>query len=121
MKSLNYRTEKPLENSIKLGRKTQLKKTIMKSQNQNIRNNEEMISQEPKQEVIMSAQTGKFQEIEPKNLSQFLLQTILKVYFLGLWKRKTKALKYYSRNYNPQRMNFKQLISQISKIIKQHK
>lgn len=121
MQTQNYRTEKPLENNLKLGKKTQLKKTFMKSQNQNIRNNQEMISQEPKQEIIMSIQTGKFQEIEPKNLSQFLLQTILKVYFLGLWKRQTKALKYYSRNYNPQRMNFKKLISQISKTIKQHK
>ena len=114
MKYLNYRTEKPLENNLKLGRKTHLKKTIMKSKNQNIRNNEEIISQEPKQEIIMSVHTGKFQEIEPKNLSQFLLQTILKVYFLGLWKRKTKTLKDYSRNYNPRRMNFKRLISQIS-------
>jgi hypothetical protein len=121
MQSQNYKAEKPLENSLKLGRKTQLKKTLVKSQNQNVRNNGEIISKEPKHEIIMSAQTGKFQEIEPKNLSQFLLQTILKVYFLGLWKRKTKALKYYSRNYNPQRMNFKKLISQISKTIKQHK
>ena len=121
MKSLNYRTEKPLENNLKLGRKAQLKKAIVKSQNQNIRNNKEIISQETKQEIIMSAKTGNFQDIKPKNLSQFLLQTILKVYFLGLWKRKTKALKYYSRNFNPQRMNFKQLISKISNTIKQHK
>ena len=110
MKSQYYKTEKPFESSLKLGRKTQLKRTIAKSQNQNVSNNGEIISQEPKQEIIMSVQTGKFQEIEPKNLSQFLLQTILKVYFLSLWKRKTKALKYYSRNYNPQRMNFKKSI-----------
>jgi len=121
MQTQNYRTEKHLENNLKLGKKTQLKKTLVKSPNQNIRNNEEIISQAPKQEIIMSVQTGKFQEIQPKNLSQFLLQTILKVYFLGLWKRKTKALKYYTRNYNPQRMNFKKLIFQISKTIKQHK
>jgi hypothetical protein len=121
MQPKNYKTEKPLENSLKLGRKTQLKRTMAKSQNQNVRNVGEIISQEPKQEIIMSVQTGKFQEIEPKNLSQFLLQTILKVYFLSLWKRKTKALKYYSRNYNPQRMNFKRLISHISKTTKQHK
>ena len=121
MQPQNYRAEKPLENSLKLGRKTQLKKTMVKSQNQNVRNNGKIISKAPKQEIIMSVQTGKFQEIEPKNLSQFLLQTILKAYFLSQWKRKTKALKYYSRNYNPQRINFKKLISQISKTIKQHK
>jgi len=121
MQPQNYRAEKPLENSLKLGRKTQLKKTMVKSQNQNVRNNGKIILKAPKQEIIMSVQTGKFQEIEPKNLSQFLLQTILKAYFLSQWKRKTKALKYYSRNYNPQRINFKKLISQISQTIKQHK
>ena len=81
MQPKNYKTEKPLENSLKLGRKTQLKRTMAKSQNQNVRNVGEIISQEPKQEIIMSVQTGKFQEIEPKSLSKFLLQTILKVYF----------------------------------------
>ena len=121
MQPQNYRAEKPLKNSLKLGRKTQLKKTMVKSQNQNVRNNGKIISKAPKQEIIMSVQTGKFQEIEPKNLSQFLLQTILKAYFLSQWKRKIKALKYYSRNYNPQRINFKKLISQISQTIKQHK
>jgi hypothetical protein len=55
------------------------------------------------------------------NNASFLMKTIFKAFYLSLWKRQVKAMKYYSRSYNPQRINFKKLIKEISSVIKQHK
>ena len=55
------------------------------------------------------------------NSASFLLKLILKGFYLSLWKKKIKALKYYSRKTNKQRMNFKKLINEISLVINQQK
>ena len=55
------------------------------------------------------------------NTASFLLKLILKGFYLSLWKKKIKALKYYSRKTNKQRMNFKKLINEISLVINQQK
>ena len=56
-----------------------------------------------------------------ENSASFLLKLIIKAYYLSTWKKKIKALKYYSRKTNKQRMNFKKLISEISQVINQCK
>ena len=118
----NYQTMNPTLNRPRLGKKTELKKKILPNQNQNVtvKNKAEIyFSFGPKEEIISSVQTAQFNQID--NLSTFLLKTMLKVYYLSRWKRQVKAMKYYSRNYNPKRINFKKLLSQISSTIKQHK
>ena len=56
-----------------------------------------------------------------ENSASFLLKLIIKAYYLSTWKKKIKALKYYSRKTNKQRMYFKKLISEISQVINQCK
>ena len=56
-----------------------------------------------------------------ENTASFLLKLIIKAYYLSIWKKKIKALKYYSRKTNKQRMNFKKLINEISQVIEQCK
>jgi len=56
-----------------------------------------------------------------ENSASFLLKLIIKAYYLSTWKKKIKALKYYSRKTNKQRINFKKLISEISQVINQCK
>ena len=55
------------------------------------------------------------------NKASFLLKLILKCFYLNIWKKKVKALKYFSRKTNKQRMNFKKFINEISLTIEQCK
>ena len=54
---------------------------------------------------------------EMKNTSKFLLNTILKMYYISLWKRQIKVIKYAQRGYNAQRANFKILVKNLSTVI----
>ena len=102
------------------------KKRILRSQEQkNIINDENNIDNEEvpiiRNEVI-HVSSNQHQSLNQKeNNASFLIKIIIKKYYLSIWKRKVKALKYYSRAYNPKRTNFKKLINQISSAIKQHK
>ena len=55
------------------------------------------------------------------NNASFLLKLILKAFYLTVWKKKVKALKYFSRKTNKQRINFKKFINEISLAIEQCK
>ena len=106
---------KLINKTTKLGKKTVLNQNNIILEQNNIKNdsndNEEMI-------IIRNDDTYLNQK---ENSSTFLIKTILKAYYLSIWKRQVKAMKYYTRGYNQQRTNFKKLISQISLAIKHHK
>ena len=98
------------ENNKRILKKTKLgKKTVLKK-----------INKEPKEikEEILIVGNNLNKETK-ENSASFLLKLILKAFYLSIWKRKVKALKYYSRKTNKQRMIFKQLINEISLVINQ--
>ena len=76
-------------------------------------------SKKIKEEIIVIGDNSNLNQKD--NSASFLLKLILKAYYLSLWKKKVKALKYYSRKINKQRMNFKKLINEISLVINQQK
>ena len=83
----------------KLGKKTYLGKT-----------KEEL--KENNEEILVVGNNININQKE--NNASFLLKLILKAFYLSIWKKKIKALKYFSRKTNKQRMNFKKLINEIS-------
>ena len=54
---------------------------------------------------------------EMKNTGEFLLNTILKMYYICLWKKQVTSLKYAQRGYNAQRANFKKMVRNLSNVI----
>ena len=112
-------------NKTKLGKKTFLNKNrnLIRGANiiKPIDKLEDDIDNE-KEELIVIKNNIKNEDITQKeNSSTFLLKTILKAYFLSIWKKKIKAMKYLTRGYNKQRTNFRKFINSISSVIKQHK
>ena len=127
----NIQKEFTSENRPKIIKKTQLgKKTVLNSNiNKVIRGGkDDKLNLEPKnyimreeEVIVIKNEPGLIKKKEKDNSSDFLMKTILKAFYLSRWKKQVKSLKYYSKRYNPQRMNFKKLINQISSVIKQHK
>ena len=101
-----------LEKNKKALKKTQLgKKRILGKENIELKGlNEEII-------IVGNKENNS----QKDNSSSFLLKLILKAFYLSVWKKKVKALKYYSRKVNKQRMNFKKFITEISKVINKQK
>ena len=98
-----------IEEKGKIIKKTKLgKKTLLGNKTQEIK----------EQIIVVGNNINKEQK---ENKASFLLKLIIKAYYLSIWKRKIKALKYYSRKTNNQRMNFKKLINEISQVINQCK
>ena len=101
-----------LEKNKKALKKTQLgKKRILGKENIELK--------ELNEEIIIVG--NKENNSQKDNSSSFLLKLILKAFYLSVWKKKVKALKYYSRKVNKQRMNFKKFITEISKVINKQK
>ena len=101
-----------LEKNKKALKKTQLgKKRILGKENIKLK--------ELNEEIIIVG--NKENNSQKDNSSSFLLKLILKAFYLSVWKKKVKALKYYSRKVNKQRMNFKKFITEISKVINKQK
>ena len=101
-----------LEKNKKALKKTQLgKKRILGKENIKLK--------ELNEEIIIVG--NKENNSQKDNSSSFLLKLILKAFYLSMWKKKVKALKYYSRKVNKQRMNFKKFITEISKVINKQK
>lgn len=101
-----------LEKNKKALKKTQLgKKRILGKENIELK--------ELNEEIIIVG--NKENNSQKDNSSSFLLKLILKAFYLSMWKKKVKALKYYSRKLNKQRMNFKKFITEISKVINKQK
>jgi len=123
----NYIDQAQPEQKPKLIKKTQLTKKTIISPNNNIiqgeNYNTKIRSQNDKNNETITITENKlgFTEQEKDNNASFLMKTILKAFYLSTWKKKVKAMKYFSRAYNPQRVNFKKLIKEISSVIKQHK
>ena len=110
----------------KLIKKTQLTKTTILNPNRlnNMNMNQNIIVRESTNEGLNNNIKNQAKNINSKqkdNKAEFLLKTILKAFYLSIWKRKVSAMKYFSRAYNPRRINFKKLITQISLALKQHK
>ena len=82
-------------------------------------------NKEPKEikneEIIVIGDSINMNQNQEENNASFLLKLILKAYYLSIWKKQVKALKYFSRKTNKQRINFKKLIKEISLVINQHK
>ena len=57
---------------------------------------------------------------EMKNTSKFLLEAILKMYYICLWKKQATSMKYAQRGYNAQRANFKKMVRNLSNVINNH-
>ena len=119
--------ERPrLITKTKLGKKTVLNSTENKNtvirgaydRNNKIQPESEVVNKEI--EIVKNEKASKNKK-EKDNSADFLLKTIMKAFFLSAWKKKVKAMKYYSRRYIPQRANFKKFINEISSVIKQHK
>ena len=101
-----------LEKNKKALKKTQLgKKRILGKENIKLK--------ELNEEIIIVG--NKENNSQKDNSSSFLLKLILKAFYLSVWKKKVKALKYYSRKVNKQKMNFKKFITEISKVINKQK
>ena len=79
----------------------------------------EKASGEIKEEIIVVG--NNINKNQKENSASFLIKLIIKSFYLSIWKKKIKALKYYSKKTNKQRMNFKKLIYEISLVIEQHK
>ena len=107
----------------KLIKKTQLTRTTLSNPNKLNNMNQNIIFQESTNEELTYSTNKKTKNLNnPKeNKAEFLLKTIFKAFYLSTWKRKISAMKYFSRAYNPRRINFKKLITQISLALKQHK
>ena len=107
----------------KLIKKTQLTRTTLSNPNKLNNMNQNIIFQESTNEELTYSTNKKTKNLnKPKeNKAEFLLKTIFKAFYLSTWKRKISAMKYFSRAYNPRRINFKKLITQISLALKQHK
>ena len=108
--------EKPKQSKIitksKLIKKTIINPNQTKEITSEVKNTSDSISFNHKE---------KLKSNQKENNAEFLLKTILKAYYVSVWKKKVKSMKYYSRSYNPRRINFKKLITEISSAIKQHK
>ena len=76
---------------------------------------------EIKEEIILIDNSTNINKNQKENNASFLLKLILKSYYLSIWKKKVKSLRYFSRKTNKQRINFKKLIKEISLVINQHK
>ena len=117
-----------IESKPKLIKKTQLgKKRLLNSNKIIIREDNDIDVNIPpendiKEEVIIiKKDVTHINRNQKDNNASFLIKTVLKAFYLSVWKRKVKSLKYYTRSYNPQRVNLRKLIKQISSVIKQHK
>ena len=130
----NFQDEIPSNQRPKIIKKTQLgKRTVLSSNKnklklgennliQNFEQKSEENDEDNKEEIIIiKDETTPLNKNQKDNSSDFLIKTILKAYYLSIWKKKIKSLKYYSRGANKQRSNFKKFINQISSTIKQHK
>ena len=114
----NYVDQAQPEQKPKLMKKTQLKKkTLLSPNNIKVRSQND----DNKETLIITGNNIGFTDQEIENNASFLMKTILKAFYLSTWKKKVKAMKYFSRAYNPQRVNLKKLIKEISSVIKQHK
>ncbi len=111
----NFQTS---QQNKKLTKKSQLKKTIL-NKNKYVEPNDEINKDNEKIVVIEDSTKLKLNQKETK--AEFLIKLIMKAFYLSTWKRKVNSMKYYSRAYNPRRVNFKKLITEISLAIKQHK
>ena len=99
----------------KLGKKTilnQKKDSLIKTGEKKL--NKEEISEKI---IIIGDNNNNFIN-QKDNKASFLLKLIIKSFYLSLWKKQVKKLKYYSRVYNPKRANFKKLINKLSSIDK---
>ena len=118
----NFQDELTSEQKPKIIKKTQLgKRTVLSSNKNKVKIGENNIlknyeqqgednDEENKEEVIIiKDETTPLNKKQKDNSSDFLIKTILKSYYLSIWKKKIKALKYYSRGSNKQRSNFKKL------------
>ena len=131
-----YQSEIPLEKKTKLISKTKLGKTTLLNPNRKyippekeiinenspIEDNKDTIENDIENEeaIIINNNASNLRNMK-ENKATFLVKTIIKAYYLSLWKKKIRALKYSTRGYNPQRVNFKKFIKAISSVIKQHK
>ena len=134
--SEEYQTEIPPEKKTKLISKTKLGKTTLVNpnrkyipqeneiivENSSLENKKDTIDNniENEEAIIISNDIPNLRNIK-ENKATFLIKTIIKAYYLSIWKRKIKSIKYSTRGYNPQRVNFRKFIKTISSIIKQHK
>ena len=109
------RNELVEQNQPKQIKKSQLKKTIIKLNQFNDVNQNTETQNDIKNENL------KIKSNKKDNRSEYLIKLILKAFYLSNWKKKVKSMKYASRAYNPRRINFKKLITEISLVIKQHK
>ena len=118
-RNVGTKINEPIEqNQPKQMKKSQLKKTIISLNKFNVNQDTET------QNDINNAKIKSEKNMKPNvkdNRSEYLLKLIIKAFYLSNWKKKVKAMKYASRAYNPRRINFKKLITQISLAIKQHK
>ena len=117
---LNQPQKEQEQEPPKLISKTKLIKKTIIGQNQN---QTELASNEIQNtsESISNVHKEKIKSNKKENKAEFLLKLIFKAYYLSTWKKKVKSMKYYSRAYNPRRINFKKLITEISSVLKQHK
>ena len=108
----------------KITKKTQLtKKTVLSpnnAENKGVKKNINIRGQKDTK-IEFSDKNPLTDNNQKDNSALFLIKTIVKAYYLSTWKKKVRAMKYFSRSYNPQRVNFKKLINEISLVMKQHK
>ena len=117
----NYQTSIQNNQNPKLIKKSQLKKTILISNTYNINENR-IAGENINNEVKESTKKEKaYIKSKKDNKAEFLIKTIIKAFYLSIWKKKVNSMKYYSRSYNPRRLNFKKLINEISLVVKQKK
>ena len=105
----------------KLTKKTLLKKTILSPSINGNENIEPIEDINPKKNYYLKDDKTKIIKKKKINKAEFLIKTIMKAFYLSIWKKKVKSLRYYTRRPNPNRVKFKNLITQISSAIKQHK
>ena len=131
-----YPIEIPLEKKTKLISKTKLGKTTLLNPNRKyippeneiinenspLENKKDTIGNDIENEeaIIINNDIPNLRNMK-ETKATFLIKTIIKAYYLSLWKRQIRSIKYSTRGYNPQRVNFKKFIKALSSVIKQHK
>lgn len=122
-------TPKMLKGKTKLGRKNPPPEEKNIQQEVVINNiNIEGQNEEPIEKEMIISSYGTFNDNGPlkirikkgkemKNTAKFLMNTILKMYYICLWKNKIKSMKYAQKGYNAQRANLKIFIRNLSTAI----
>jgi hypothetical protein len=122
----NNEDEMQIISKPKIIKKTQLgKKRVLDPEKMVIRDSNNIRSKNDnkigEEIIIIKNEPFNMNKNEKDNNASFLIKIILKAFYLSLWKLQIKAMKYFSRSYNPQRINLKKLVKEISSVIKEHK